>query len=244
MFSSRNEEKTILALLWITEFKYSTKKIICDLLGVSYQGQQTFFNKINSEGLTTYIKHPYISSNLIMLTPKGRGYAAQFSKKAISYNCSKTRNLNSMVFHDLATQELALTVVNKKIPYNFSFDHYISNIEKNKRPDLIVDNEQVLTAYEIELTQKSSLRVYLAFLNHFDAMNNNVYHYVKYIFLNRDLCVIYTKLFNEVYWKHCYRNSNNKVSVLKEASGQTKYLKVSLDSELRNRFSFDFFEVK
>lgn len=244
MFSNRNEEKTILTLLWITEFKYSTKKIICDLLEVSYQGQQGFFNKLTSEGLIFYFKHPYVSSNLIMLTSKGRGYAAQFSKKAIHYNCSKTRNLNSMVFHDLATQELALTVVNKKIPFNFSFDHYISNIEKNKRPDLIVDNNQTLTAYEIELTQKSSSRVYLAFLNHFDAMNNNIYHYVKYIFLNGDLCEIYTKLFNSEYWKHCYRNNNNKVSIYKESNGDTKFLKVGENSELRNRFSFVLIEDK
>lgn len=165
----RRVEKTATVLKWLYEFDFSTRSLLCQVLGVkpgSERGQAAFFKKLTEHELIE--RAPYsIVSHCYQLTKKGQKIAyAEFNNgEPLTYkhNASEATQI-----HDLSVQ--LATIRRMGGLQDFTAERHIKNGEQGKAPDCILsygdfneDGEQHRIAVEVELSPKEPKLVYHAF---------------------------------------------------------------------------------
>lgn len=243
---ARYEEKLKFVLCWVLEFQYTTPKLICNALGLNRANQGHFFKSLKNTGLFHFIKNPLISEQIILLSHIGKKHSAMFSDKAEKYYMTKTKVVNSTTIHNFCIQQ---SIINRlapcAIPFQFAFERHLADMDSAKKPDAIIFDPKFSEpkngienkiALEVELTRKSTKRIYLGFFDQIESMKQGFYSKVVYVFHSDDNKKIYEKLFNQELWPNFYRDSHGKIKQHIE-DGDVVLVNTNKES-IRSRFIF------
>ncbi len=233
---ARYIEKRNFVLHWLLEFQISTPTIICQAMNLNRVGQGRFFLSLKNTGLFTFFKNPLISGEVIILSFEGKKYSAMLSQKSEYYTATTSRVVSSTTVHNLCVQSAIINRKLSSLPFAFKYERFLMKIDKNKRPDAIYDNKGELVALEVELTQKNSKRIYLAFLEHVALMKEGLYNKVEYVFPTESLCEIYKKRFLQPTWPYFFRDNHGKIKP--RLDGGTQLMAEVESDAIRSRFIF------
>ncbi len=236
----RFQEKRDFVILWLLEFRYSTKKILAQALGQNVSGMTRFFQRLEQLGVIAKTKSPFVYGHLVYLGRAGKDYAGLLSEKAESYPVTKGSVPGALNVHGLSVQLAVLRRSSLMMPFDFKSEWHLE-LETGSRPDALVTTGTTQTALEIELAQKTQPRIFLAFLTHVQNMRGGHYDRVEYIFSNRALCASYEKLFLEPSWPMYTRSKKGYITRVME-SGEAISAKAD-DPLIRERFTFTHEEL-
>lgn len=235
---ARYTEKRDFVIHWLLEFGYSTPKILCEALGLDRKNQGHFFTSLKKSGLFVTTRYPLIREYLILLSYPGKEFAGLLSEKAEAYNAVPSRCVTSGTFHNLCVQQAIVNLGYSKLPFCFTYEKHLEHIDRHKRPDALINiGEEIgLTALEVELTQKSEKRIFMAFLEHVQHFENKTYGKTHYVFPNESICKSYVDRFSRDKWSRFYRDRYNKIRGVMDADNKIKTATVS--DKIRSRFEF------
>ncbi|WP_417536640.1 hypothetical protein [Methylophaga sp.] len=230
-------EKRDFLIEWLLEFQYTTPKVLCAALGLERKSQGYFLLSLDKSGLFKIVRSPMIREKVIILSHSGKLQAAMLSEKAESYTMIESRIAHTTLIHSLSIQMAMIQRASMTRPFAFRYDKNITNIATGKRPDAIYDHSGTLHALEVELTQKSSKRVYAGFFEQIENMKAGHYNHVEYVFPSEALMLLYKKRFDEEFWPLFYRDKHGK---LKQQVRDGELVTADARSEkIRTRFSFN-----
>jgi len=238
----RHDEKLEFCILWIAEFQVSTSSILCEAMRLKRENQGHFLKSLSDKGLVQRVRHPIIKEDILILTHDGRLRASMLTARADSYSMVPSKAVKVTTIHDLSVQRAVLSKFDIQMKRDFGVTHerHIADVDRSKRPDALVDDHGSVVAVEVELTQKSSKRVYTAFFNHLDQMRAGHYERVVYFFPNDSLLSSYQKLFDKDRWPMFERKPDGKL-VQKIQGGELLFADTSSPA-LRGRFAFSLVE--
>lgn len=204
---NRGTEKIKLVINWLYEFDFSTRQILCELLGLDgHRGQGGFFKKLLDDGLIELMPSPLIRHHVYRLTDAGRELA--YMNVAEDSQHARRRAVSPAVqIHDLTVQQAALR--RKDGLLNAISERHISTGTAGKVPDALLIYETHRVALEVELSHKNSARVYYNFLCHLRNINNDEYTHVEYVFPNQVLADNYKAKFLAPSWP-IYKPDHNR----------------------------------
>jgi hypothetical protein len=194
----RRDEKLKKILLWLVEYHYSTNKILCDFLGVNHRGQGAFFKRLVDENILYSTRIFTINGYVYSLTDDGRSLAERYLARDIDYKTNINRISPTTVYHNLACQKAVLARLREGVVH--TFEKHLDFTSKDKLPDVLIEDGGIKTALEIELTRKNNDRVFRAFMDHVNAIKQEYYHVVEYIFPNGVLRDNYQAKFDLAEW--------------------------------------------
>ena len=197
---------------WLFAWGYSTRSILCQGLGLSPSdtgNQSNFFRALRDLGVIDEVYHSLIHRRVVFLTRKCVKFG--FSGLGWDYKVDKNSCLSSLSLHNLCIQCAVLKRSSLKLPFDFTAERLIEELDKPNRPDCILEpGDGTLTALEVELTCKSGPRTYLAFENHLEAIDNKHYDRVEYVFANREVYKTYVRRFKRD-WPSYYKDSYGRL---------------------------------
>lgn len=226
---------------WIMACQFSTPKVLCRALGLKRSSQTNFFSSLQKLGFFTIVQSGLVRENVWILSKDGLRYAdIHFCKPDNAY-ISPSRVVNSTTIHSLSIQVALIQRVSMEQPFSFTFDKFITHLPRGKHPDALYQKNGKTVALEIELIQKSSNRIYLAYLEHIENMKAGHYSSVEYVFPTEALMRIYQRRFNALLWPDCYREKHGSV---KHKMNNGKPVMIDMEnSRILSLFTFTFEEL-
>ena len=170
-----------------------------------------------------------------MLSSEGKARGAMLSEKAERYWLSPSKVVMSTTVHSFSIQKAIAERWDVSLPFNFQSERFIEHIHQQKRPDALVDDDGQVVALEVELTQKSSSRIFLGYRNHLEGLKAELYHRVLYMFPTEGLKKSYEKRFNQEMWPMFLRDKNGKV---RQEVRDGELLEAKIGGGARSRFEF------
>ncbi|MBQ0619617.1 hypothetical protein MJ636_013000 [Proteus mirabilis] len=193
-----SQEKTKKVVLLLAKFGFSTRKIICDLLGASYSGQNVFFKKLQHESLIIANKRSGFLSDIYTLSSDGFDLAKHYQPDS-KFTFRRKLSFPNIV-HALSIQQFLVNSLNKFSDYQSESELSVMNF--HRRPDLMVfTNDNKKMAIEIELNQKSVSQVEYNFFQHYRDWKLNRFDSVCYVFDNEVIMKKYISIFSKDKWK-------------------------------------------
>lgn len=238
----RHREKRDFVVRWLLEFQYSTRSVLCAAMQLKRTSQSNFFQSLKNSGLFVMTRHPLLNEQLVLLSTSGKHYAAMIDpERADRYHATASRVISSTTIHGLKVQAGVIARTDVSIPFSFQSERFMEGIERSKRPDALVDLDGTRVALEIELTQKSTKRIYLGFLDHVQNMKQSSYERVCYLFPNQALKEIYQERFDRPVWPVFYRDRYGRVRAQKD--GEASVVARADGGDVRQRYSFEVEEA-
>lgn len=231
----RYQEKVDFVIQWLLEFGSSTPSVLCLAMKLNRKNQGHFFLSLKKSGLFATVKNPLIAEEMFLLSAEGKARGATLSEKAEKYWLSPSKVVISTTIHSFSIQKTIAERYDVSLPFGFQSERFIEHIGKQKRPDALVDDGGEIVALEVELTQKSSGRIYLGYRNHLEALKEGLYKRVLYVFPTEALKHSYEKRFNSESWPLFLRDQHGKVR--QEIRGG-ELLEAKIGDGARTRFEF------
>jgi len=231
----RYQEKVDFVIQWLLEFGSSTPSLLCRAMELERRNQGHFFLSLKKSGLVKTLKNPLIGEEIYLLSAEGKMRGGYLSEKAEKYWFSPSKIVMSTTIHSFSIQRVLADRYSTSLPFKFQSERFIEHIHQAKRPDALVDDDGVRVALEVELTQKSSGRIYLGFRDHLNALKEGVYEKVLYVFPTEALKKAYLKRFDASLWPMYIKDANGKVR--QEVRGG-ELLEAEIKDGVRARFEF------
>lgn len=209
----RSQEKLLKTIELLTKFKSSTRKLILNNLKLASHSHHRYLNKMESQGILKKIDLYSLKSKAIyILGEVGIGIASELinSNHSFTVNPLKLNYLN--IRHDLAVQKAVLDR-SKTSSYKSEWEIKSDPTVYYKTPDAILYDEGKIIAFEVELTAKSDKRLYKAFFEHCQNLENGNYNHVIYLFHNKSLKEYYYSKFVNEKWFTYKTTSQNRLVV-------------------------------
>lgn len=213
------EDKIVVLLNWIREFRFIDIKIASRLLDANNSNTARLIKSLVKDGYLIYFKNVSVSHKLIALTQHGINFLkehrlAEFDEVVFEYaRYKKTLSL----FHHLTLQEYLLKDIKEYSEiiweYNLENETYKPG---SIRPDCVVTykNSNIKVAVEYERWVKTKARVYYKFYSHLENIQKGLYAGVLYAFEDNIDHKTYVRLFNESVWPR-YKMERSKSGNLK-----------------------------
>jgi hypothetical protein len=203
----RGSEKIKAVIGWLYEFDFSTRQILCELLGLDgHRGQGAFFKRLLDMGLIEPMRSPLIRHHVYQLSDAGRELAL-LNIQSDSIHTRRRQASPAVQIHDLTVQAAAMRRKDGLI--SALSERHISTGAQGKVPDALLIYENKKIALEVELTHKNSARIYYNFLCHLRNINNDEYSSVEYVFPTQVLADNYKAKFLTEIWP-IYKPDQNR----------------------------------
>lgn len=194
----RSNAKLELVIKWLGWFDYSDRETLTSMLGVSRNGQNAFFNRLEASGFVKVDKAPGIRRVIYTLGDAGFEYALVLLP---NLDLKRRKRLPSWVtlIHTLSVQSAIIA----RLPLiaDIKPEKTLKHLRAVRLPDAIItQHDGAVIALEVELNHKSSSRVYSIFLSHLKNIRNRNYDQVEYIFPNDALRNLYQEKFDQPIW--------------------------------------------
>lgn len=232
---ARYKEKVDYVIHWLLEFGCSTPSLICLAMRTERNSQGHFFVSLKKSGLVKTVRNPLISEEIYLLSSEGRARGAFLSIKAEKYWFSPSKVVMSTTVHSFSIQRAIAERWSTALPFSFRSERFINNIIQSKRPDALIDDKGSVIALEVELTQKSSSRIYLGYRDHLGALKEGLYQKVLYVFPTEALKQSYEKRFNKELWPMFLRDEHGKI---RQETREGELLEAEIREGVRERFEF------
>lgn len=231
----RFREKVDFVVLWLLEFGCSTPSLICRAMDLNRANQGRFFLSLKKSGLVKIIKNPLIVEEIYLLSAEGKAHGAFLSEKAEKYWLSPSKVVMSTTVHSFSIQRTIAERWGASLPFQFQSEKFIDYIHQSKRPDALIDDNGLVVALEVELTQKSSNRIFLGFLNHLEALKKDLYQKILYVFPTDALMKSYVKRFDQEQWPKVLKDKNGHV---RQEINDGDFVQLQIGEGARKRFEF------
>lgn len=196
------EEKMVILFSWILEFRFSTPRILAQVLELKITSTPRFFSGLIKDGFIKILKNVHTDKErLFMLTSLSVDFleAREFD---VSQAITKSGRLErySMILHDIGVQDVVCSKINTYS--EVIWDKHILNIDSKCRPDALM--KKVSNGYfvgvEYERWRKNLGRIYGSFVNHANQMIDGHYGGVYFVFNTKVDCDHYKSLFDSEQW--------------------------------------------
>lgn len=194
----RSKDKVEAVVRWLGWFDYSDRETIASMLGVAKDGQSAFFKRLEGSGFISSEKAPGIRKVIYSLGDAGFEYALMLLPEL---ELKRRRRLPSWVslIHTFSVQ--AAVVARLEKIESIQPEKTLKHLRAVRLPDAILKMKDGTTvALEVELSHKSSARVYNIFLSHLKNIRNENYERVVYLFPNEGLCRLYREKYDQPRW--------------------------------------------
>ena len=192
----------VIVFSWLLEFRFSTPKILTNVLGLSITSTPRFFSGLIKNGFIKVLKNVHTDKErLFMLTQLSVDFleAREFD---VSNAITKAGRLEryAMVLHDIGVQRFVFS--NLGTCSEVVWDKNIVGIDSQCRPDALMKKSSngQFVGIEYERWRKNLKRIYSSFVNHSNQMIDGNYKGVYYIFNTESDRLHYQDLFNAERW--------------------------------------------
>ena len=195
------EEKTLLVLGWLLEFRWSSFELLATRLGMRSKTSYKFFRALVEEGLIQIFKSvPANIARCFLLTRRG-AIQLQDAGRDISHAHTSLAGVthDPAFVHDLAVQAAVL----RRLPQydEVIWKPHITLPESFEKPDVLLRSPQgAWVAFDYERQRKDDSRIYITFRNHAEAIMNQHYHGVHLLFDRPADLERYRTLFDAEAW--------------------------------------------
>ena len=228
---ARRREKLTLLLDWLGHWRFAESRALARLVGFRNTHHVTpWLNSLAERGvlrrLTGLTLYPRLPIYLLTHT------ARELHPPLIGATLASPAHVQRLLRTSYALHELSLryVVAGLRDPLAARLpDHDLS-----PRPDALLHDLAGRHALELELSAKSTPRVYRALSEHAEALEAGRYDAVRYLFSNETCCALYRTKFAALAWPqyHYFADTRRYVPV-----GDPR--DVPADLPLRQRFSFE-----
>lgn len=229
-----NQHLTFTVLSWLREFRFASPQVLSQLTDIPlpYNGNlHRFMSRLMARSLVEefHSRHEPKLGVLFRLGPDAPAFM-ELHGLPHDHTYIHPRSLESSrtLLHDLNVQMIALRRLDTKRPregrgplpdrdpasrvYEVLGEAQLSEGSRGlPQPDLIMRRPGASTAYEYEMTRKSTSRIYYALTNHLRAIREGHYVGVCYMFPNARIRDIYEDLYMQPLWPETTRYSNGRV---------------------------------
>jgi DNA-binding MarR family transcriptional regulator len=237
----RGNEKVLLVLLWLLEWRVSSIEMAAARIGLTPTACTRFFKKLLARNLIERIKIIDCDKrDLIILGPKGHkmlgtsdiAYAAEINRVR-KYTKKQT------IKHDLAAQKIALKMLPGAMEIISDFNVKL----EEKKPDVLVyrwnaaRDEADIVAVEMEATAKDRDGIFFMLHTYLKLIEEKKVDEVRFYFLTKDDMTKYLRYFNRDMWPTTGKKK------IKGATVPTTVMKtVAEDDWRRKKFSFELLD--
>ena len=203
------EEKMMIVLSWLLEFRFSTTKILSSLLE-NNKNTSFFFSGLVNDGFIKQVVNVHTrNERLLMLTKQGVDFL-EARELDISNAMTASGRLErySMVLHDTGVQKF---VSSKKERFlEVVMDRNIIGINDKNRPDALLKLKKNgnWVGIEYERWRKSTARVFMSFVNQSNQLTRGNYGGVYFVFNTEIDQEYYMNLFNYERWPLFIKDQN------------------------------------
>ena len=177
------EEKTLLVLGWLLEFRWSSFELLATRLGMRSKTSYKFFRALVEEGLIQIFKSdPANIARCFLLTRRGATQLQEAGRDISHAHTSLTGvTHDAAIVHDLAVQAAVLRRLHQ---YDeVIWKHHIILPEPFEKPDVLLRSPQgAWVVLDYERWRKDDSRIYITFRNHAEAIMNKHYRGVYLLF--------------------------------------------------------------
>ena len=195
------EEKTLLVLGWLLEFRWSSFELLATRLGMRSKTSYKFFRALVEEGLIQIFKNdPANIARCFLLTRRG-AIQLQEAGRDISHAHTSLAGVthDATIGHDLDVQAAVL----RRLPQydEVLWKPHITLPEPFEKPDVLLRSPQgAWVALDYERQRKDDSRIYITFRNHAEAIMNQHYRGVYLLFDRPADLECYRTLFDAEAW--------------------------------------------
>ena len=210
------EEKTLLVLDWLLEFRWSSFELLATRLGMRSKTSYKFFRALVEEGLIQIFKSvPANIARCFLLTRRG-ATQLQDAGRDISHAHTSLAGVthDATIGHDLDVQA---AVLRRQHQYDaVIWKPHISLPEPFEKPDVLLRSPQgAWVALDYERQRKDDSRIYIAFRNHAEAIMNQHYRGVHLLFDRPADLERYRTLFDAEAWpEYDFNRKKGKITAL------------------------------
>jgi len=208
------DEKMVIVFSWLLEFRFSTPRILTNVLGLSITSTPRFFSGLIKNGFIRVLKNVHTDKErLFMLTQLGVDFlkAREFD---VSNAVTKSGRLErySMVLHDVGVQRFVFSKMSTCS--EVVWDKNIVDIDSKCRPDALMrkSSNGQFVGIEYERWRKNLKRIYSSFVNHSNQMIDGHYKGVYFIFNSESDRIHYQELFNSERWPLFSQHAGGQLS--------------------------------
>lgn len=199
---------------WLAKFGFSNRELLSELLNVSVKGQHLFFQSLLTEGL---VSEQYVSGTrkkILTLTKLGCEYVLLNNPEMIIKNV-RSFSLYTLV-HSYSIQKFLLT---QKGSENFFTENELADKKFHRRPDMIIVNEHgSKIAVEVELTRKSSDRIYHIYRSLSRDWSDGKFDFVVFLFSSPAVLQQYEELYKKNIWPEFKKNEAGGNKLIRSGS--------------------------
>ena len=195
------EEKTLLVLSWLLEFRWSSFELLATRLGMRSKTSYKFFRALVEEGLIQIFKSvPANLARCFLLTRRG-AIQLQDAGRDISHAHTSLTGVthDPALAHDFDVQAAVLRRLQQ---YDeVLWKPQITLPEPFEKPDVLLRSPQgAWVALDYERQRKDDSRIYITFRNHAEAIMNHHYRGVHLLFDRPADLERYRTLFDAEAW--------------------------------------------
>ncbi|WP_345831089.1 hypothetical protein AAGR08_23670 (plasmid) [Pantoea sp. BRR-3P] len=191
-----NYQKRQKVILWLAKFGFSSRDLLAKMLGVNVNGQGDFFKKLADEGITKETYIPGTRKKVVTLSTEGVE-EAKIHNPTLAIRTFRRFPLHTII-HSYSIQSFLITQKGVK---DFFSETELAKEGYVRRPDLlIINNQDVRIAVEVELTQKDVNRIYYNLHGHADDWQKGKIDYVIYLFTSESVLGHYQELYEKNPW--------------------------------------------
>ena len=195
------EEKTLLVLSWLLEFRWSSFELLATRLGMRSKTSYKFFRALVEEGLIQIFKSvPANIARCFLLTRRG-AIQLQDAGRDISHAHTSLTGVthDATIAHDFDVQAAVLRRLQQ---YDeVIWKPHITLPEPLEKPDVLLRSPQgAWVALDYERQRKDDSRIYITFRNHAEAIMNHHYGGVHLLFDRPAVLERYRTLFDAEAW--------------------------------------------
>ena len=195
------QEKRLIVLSWLLEFRFSSPRILARLLGQAVPNTSRFFTMLLKGRFIRTFENVHTNRERLFMLDKcgvdflinhGFDISKAYVKPHVLYR-------SRFILHDQAVQ---MSVIDKLSQHNeVIWDKNITHLDNDSRPDALLQMKNgYCVALDYERWRKSSSRVYVIFYHHARAIENGHYHGVYLYFNSTADMAFYKKLFEAKQW--------------------------------------------
>ena len=166
------------------------------LLGLEHFTNSAYFKRLVDKGLLKRVEVPTLRRPVLMLTSNGLSML-EGVPEAAQYHLDDRRIAASLARHSLAVQRAVLA---RRAAWTHVVPERLIRERGKKVPDALMVGPEGTTALEIELTYKTTMKVYLGLADHARALRDGRYQRVEYIFADAVMRAHYQRMFDEKKW--------------------------------------------
>lgn len=210
----KSKKKQITVLHWLAKFGFSTRDILCDVLQTNYQGQNGFFNLMVRDKV---IEENHIAGTRRKIVTLGKAAHDVLSLNYPDLKIKKTKSFPLYtLIHSFSIQRF---LISQKGSENFFSESELADKNFHRRPDLLITNEHgSKIAVEVELTRKSSDRIYHIYRSLVRDWNDGKFNYVIFLFSSPSVLSQYKELYEKSVWPEFKTNENGGRKLIRSGS--------------------------